>query len=204
MLCRNIRNTSSVCSSKNQVLYITFFTNIEGFYYLNKKYTDLLNIYNKVIWSFCPTTSWTNDYQYFISWKKSRNISFLIECIFPGWHVASSTIRLQGVLFIFRDNFLVWSVVNGNCPKNLWDKVFKNGPSKICGRQPLKKLKGYEGICLSRPYPFKFFRGCLPQMLLSPIDSWMLGPISCVLSPMKAFFKMTFLEIFFDDIISRK
>ena len=22
------------------------------------------------------------------------------------------------------------------------DKVFKNGPSKICGRQPLKKLKG--------------------------------------------------------------
>ena len=22
-----------------------------------------------------------------------------------------------------------------------WDKVFKNGPSKICGRQPLKNLK---------------------------------------------------------------
>ena len=21
-----------------------------------------------------------------------------------------------------------------------WDKVFKNGPSKICGRQPLKNL----------------------------------------------------------------
>ena len=24
------------------------------------------------------------------------------------------------------------------------DKVFKNGPIKICGRQPLKKLKGYD------------------------------------------------------------
>ena len=24
-----------------------------------------------------------------------------------------------------------------------WDKVLKNGPSKICGRQPLKNLKGY-------------------------------------------------------------
>ena len=24
-----------------------------------------------------------------------------------------------------------------------WDKVFKGGPSKICGRQPLKNLKGY-------------------------------------------------------------
>ena len=27
--------------------------------------------------------------------------------------------------------------------KNKWDKVFKNGPSKVCGRQPLKNLKGY-------------------------------------------------------------
>ena len=25
----------------------------------------------------------------------------------------------------------------------MWVKVFKNGPSKICGRQSLKKLKGY-------------------------------------------------------------
>ena len=26
---------------------------------------------------------------------------------------------------------------------NIWDKVFKNGPSKVCGRQSLKNLKGY-------------------------------------------------------------
>ena len=25
----------------------------------------------------------------------------------------------------------------------MWDKVYKNGLSKICGRQPLKDLKGY-------------------------------------------------------------
>ena len=25
----------------------------------------------------------------------------------------------------------------------IWDKVFKNRPSKICERQPLKNLKGY-------------------------------------------------------------
>ena len=24
-----------------------------------------------------------------------------------------------------------------------WDKVFKDGTSKICGRQPLKNLNGY-------------------------------------------------------------
>ena len=27
--------------------------------------------------------------------------------------------------------------------RNIWDKVFKNGPIKICGRQPLKNLKEY-------------------------------------------------------------
>ena len=25
----------------------------------------------------------------------------------------------------------------------MWDKLFKSGPSKICGKQPLKNLKGY-------------------------------------------------------------
>ena len=30
-----------------------------------------------------------------------------------------------------------------------WDKVFKSRPSKTCGRQPLKNLKGYS--LLSRP-----------------------------------------------------
>ena len=37
----------------------------------------------------------------------------------------------------------------------IWDKVIKNGPSKVCGRQPY-------------PYPFEFFKGCLPQILLGP------------------------------------
>ena len=36
---------------------------------------------------------------------------------------------------------------------NIWDKVFKNGPSKVCGRQPLKNLN-------------EFFKGCVPQVLL--------------------------------------
>ena len=44
-------------------------------------------------------------------------------------------------------------------------KVFKNGPSKICGRQPLKNLK------YSRPYHFKLFKGCLQQILLGPFSN---------------------------------
>ena len=34
-----------------------------------------------------------------------------------------------------------------------WNKVFKNGPSKICGGQSLKAY---------------IFKGCLPQILLGP------------------------------------
>ena len=26
-------------------------------------------------------------------------------------------------------------------PEYIWDEAFKNGPSKICGRQPIKYLK---------------------------------------------------------------
>ena len=43
----------------------------------------------------------------------------------------------------------------------IWDNVFKNGPIKICGTQPLKNLR--DMVCLSR-----FFKGCLPQILLDP------------------------------------
>ena len=37
---------------------------------------------------------------------------------------------------------------------SIWEKVFKNGPSTICGRQPLKI---WRGICStsSRPYPLE-------------------------------------------------
>ena len=49
----------------------------------------------------------------------------------------------------------------------IWDKVFKNGLGKICGRQPLKNLKEYD-LLKQTIQPFKFFKGCLPQTLLDP------------------------------------
>ena len=42
---------------------------------------------------------------------------------------------------------------------SIWGKVFKNGPSKICGRHPSKNLKLYR---------FKYFKGYLSQILLGP------------------------------------
>ena len=41
----------------------------------------------------------------------------------------------------------------------------KNRLNKICGRQPLKRLRGSG---LFKAYPFNFFKGCLPQILTCP------------------------------------
>ena len=42
---------------------------------------------------------------------------------------------------------------------------YLNGLSKIFGRQLLKNLKWY-GVCLGRPFYFKIFEGCFPQISL--------------------------------------
>ena len=65
-------------------------------------------------------------------------------------------------------------IYSENIESKVMDKVFKSGESKICGRQPLKNLKGYglltrDMVCLGRPYPFKFFKGCRPQILFAPL-----------------------------------
>ena len=39
----------------------------------------------------------------------------------------------------------------------IWDKVFKSGPSKICGRQALNNLKGY-GLCKADHTPSNFLK----------------------------------------------
>ena len=64
---------------------------------------------------------------------------------------------------------------------DIWDKVFRSEPSKIFRRQiwrpyqtrcrPYIRLyadKYVDHICLSRPYTFKCFKGCLPQILIGP------------------------------------
>ena len=53
----------------------------------------------------------------------------------------------------YRNEILTWNGLNIIFKYN-WVKLFKNGPSKICGRQPLQNLK--------------FFKGCLAQILIGP------------------------------------
>ena len=53
---------------------------------------------------------------------------------------------------------------------HIWVKDFKNGPSKICGRQPLKKYADH--------ITSNFFKGCLPQVLLgSFLKTWHISGI---------------------------
>ena len=40
-------------------------------------------------------------------------------------------------------------------PIIIWDEVFKNGPSEICSRQPLKNLKRY--VLLKQTTPLQIF-----------------------------------------------
>ena len=48
-----------------------------------------------------------------------------------------------------------------------WDKVFKNGPSKICGRLSLENLKGYEAGCI----PSNFLKAVFHKFYL--VHYWM-------------------------------
>ena len=54
--------------------------------------------------------------------------------------------------------------------QDTWDKVFKGGPSKICGRQTLKSLKGYGLLIHSN-----FLKAVFHKFYLS--HSWILGLI---------------------------
>ena len=73
-------------------------------------------------------------------WKVEAPISL---CLYLE-QVESCTEARSGInqsLFFSRDKFLVFSGVFltvQTAVSSIWDRVFKNGPGKICGRQPLK------------------------------------------------------------------
>ena len=51
----------------------------------------------------------------------------------------------------------------------IWDKVYKNGPSKICGRQPLKNLKEY-GLS-SKNFTWSILEYCVPSSMYDGVLS---------------------------------
>ena len=109
--------------------------------------------------------------------------------------------------------FLFWSyccfkeVENSDCAQTIdkciaedfdveLDTVLKSGLSKFCGR--VFKSRTY--LCVSRQYPLKFFKGCLPQNLLSPLLNT-LSQIILILEPkysrssrLQMFYKVSILK----------
>ena len=51
-------------------------------------------------------------------------------------------------------------------PNYIWDKVFKNGSSKVCGGQPLEKLRGY-GLPKADHTPLKFLKAVYSKLYLA-------------------------------------
>ena len=61
---------------------------------------------------------------------------------------------------------LLWFRTKTTCSDQT---TYKEFAGCVQGNWNLKPLLHYTMVCLSRPYPFKFFKGCLPQNLLSPL-----------------------------------
>ena len=58
-----------------------------------------------------------------------------------------------------------WFCYDFLSPENIWDKVFKIGPNKICERQPLNDFEGIK----TYPISLEIFKSCHPQILLGPL-----------------------------------
>ena len=81
-----------------------------------------------------------------IAWNKEDYLGSVLKTmskIYDGSYLQNLLFALGRQLFFQKSSII-----------DIWDKVFKNGPSKICERYPLKKFKGY-GL-LSRLSPTNF------------------------------------------------
>ena len=79
--------------------------------------------------------------------------------------------NLSSTVIWFTAHFL-WGVYLSEFNNN-WGKVFKNGPSKICGKPPLKNLMGY-GLPKADHTPSNFLRALFHKFYL--VHSWILRP----------------------------
>ena len=63
----------------------------------------------------------------------------------PSTYLSQSTNSVNNNFHWWNDITITIQITNESM-RLIWDKVFKNGSSKICGRQPLKNGKGYDPL----------------------------------------------------------
>ena len=93
----------------------------------------------------------------------TRKTLFWIPAHFQSYYVFQKNTPQRMTLY-----FLYFLGFHDHC---IWEKVFKNGPSKNCGRNPLKKLKEY-GLLKANHTPTNFLKVVFHKFYL--VHSWIL------------------------------
>ena len=73
--------------------------------------------------------------------KHTTTICRLLFDHFGGLALKGLIKSIDHKITLISSQFFWVKIINKRC--YIWDKVFKNEPSKICGRQSLKNLKSY-------------------------------------------------------------
>ena len=118
-------------------------------------------------------------------WLITLNVYLSIEYEDISFHIDKVFCEVRD-LFAWRKRSMFWkymfmfNAVTQTWKTRKWDKLFKNGPSKICGRQPLKKLNEY-GLLLADRNPWLFLKAVFHKFYL--VHSWILWlKYPCILS----------------------
>ena len=85
---------------------------------------------------------------------------YFINILLINYCFAKNLNQLQTLYLYWKRTYMLymWYMLYMLYIVTLWESI-QEWTSKTCGRQ---------SSCLSRPYPSKFFKGCLPQILLGP------------------------------------
>ena len=94
--------------------------------------------------SFLATDLKSSFFLYHLFWRTCKQDQIYLI----GWTTSFSFTGERGLTLSSPSHKLL---------RNIWDKVFKNGPSKVCRRQPLKNLKGLQCLLLSKAVLNKFY-----------------------------------------------
>ena len=117
--------------------------------------------------SFLATELKSSFFLYHLFWRTCKQDQIYLI----GWTTSFSFTGERGLTLSSPSHKLL---------RNIWDKVFKNGPSKVCRRQPLKNLKGY-GLLWVLTVIHKFY--LVHSWILRPICSFKIRSVTILLLP---------------------
>ena len=122
----------------------------ENAWYISIDFSKLMKSFYSIVFNDNAKKSISKMSSYFflsrtMYWKMQVDIlveifDFLLQCVTVDSQVFHIFSPSKESLNMKKSIFWLPSVAG----RILWDKVFKSGLSKFCGRQPLKNLKGYD------------------------------------------------------------